>query len=248
MKHSKINRVVTYESNHFVMQKNAIVSGGTGAVGTIIVDKLKGIGYNVTATLGPSDNTENSDESGINYQQLDLMNDNESKQFVEKYLSQNGNIDLLVLTVGGFSMGDLEQTTMNSINRMINLNFHTAFNLVKPAIKKMSEQETGGQIIFIGSRPAINPQEGKNVIAYSLSKSMLFSFAEILNARYQKQNIQTTVIVPSIVDTQANRNAMPEENFDNWVKTVEIADTIAFIISEAGKKLRGTNFHLYGKA
>lgn len=230
------------------MHKNAIVSGGVGAVGTAIVNKLKSIDYTITATLGPGDKSENDAESKVTYQQIDLTNDVETKRFVEHYLSRAKTIDLLVLTVGGFSMGSLDETTMNSINRMIDLNFHTAFNLVKPAIEKMRDQETGGQIILIGSRPAINPQEGKNVLAYSLSKSLLFSLAEILNAQYHAHNIDTTVIVPSIVDTPANRKAMPDENFLNWVTPGELADTVEFIISGSGKKLRNTNFYLYGNA
>ena len=230
------------------MQKNAIVSGGVGAVGTAIVNKLQSIGYHITATLGPKDQAENDAESNVTYQKVDLTIDGETKRFVDDYLSREANIDLLVLTVGGFSMGSLEQTTMNSINRMIDLNFHTAFNVVKPAVKKMCEQEKGGQIIFIGSRPAVKPQEGKNALAYSLSKSLLFSFAEMLNAQYHEQNIDTTVIVPSIVDTSANRKAMPDENFLNWVTPQQIADTVEFIISESGKKLRNTNFYLYGNA
>lgn len=228
------------------MHKNAIVSGGVGAVGTAIVNKLKSIDYNITATLGPRDKSENDAASKVTYQQVDLTDDGETKRFVEDYLSREKTIDLLVLTVGGFSMGSLDDTTMNSINKMINLNFHTAFNLIKPAIKKMRDQETGGQIILIGSRPAINPEEGKNVMAYSLSKSLLFSLAAMLNAQYHEQNINTTVLVPSIVDTAANRKAMPDENHEDWVKTEEIADTVEYIISGAGRKLRGTNFYLYG--
>ena len=228
------------------MHKNAIVSGGVGAVGTAIVNKLKSIDYNITATLGPRDKSENDAASKVTYQQVDLTDDGETKRFVEDYLSREKTIDLLVLTVGGFSMGSLDDTTMNSINKMINLNFHTAFNLIKPAIKKMRDQETGGQIILIGSRPAINPEEGKNVMAYSLSKSLLFYLAAMLNAQYHEQNINTTVLVPSIVDTAANRKAMPDENHEDWVKTGEIADTIEYIISGAGRKLRGTNFYLYG--
>ena len=122
------------------MQKNAIVSGGLGAVGTAIVNKLQSIGYHITATLGPKDQAENDAESNVTYQKVDLTIDGETKRFVDDYLSREANIDLLVLTVGGFSMGSLEQTTMNSINRMIDLNFHTAFNVVKPAVKKMCEQ------------------------------------------------------------------------------------------------------------
>lgn len=230
------------------MQKNAIVSGGVGAVGTAIVNRLQNMNYKITATLGPSDQGKSDAGPNLDYRKVDLTNDRETNDFVADYGSQESKLDLLVLTVGGFSMGNLEKTTMRDIDRMINLNFHTAFNLVKPAMEKMCSQGTGGQIIFIGSRPAINPQEGKNVLAYSLSKSLLFSFAEILNAQYHEQNVDTTVIVPSIIDTPVNRKAMPDADYLDWVTPQEVADTVGFIVSAPGKKLRSTNFHLYGNA
>lgn len=228
------------------MQKNAIITGGVGALGTAIVNKLNSINYRITATLGPGDQAESDAGSNLIYQKVNLTGEEETNDFVKDYFSREPKVDLLVLTVGGFSAGSLEDTTVTDINRMINLNFHTAFNLVKPVVKKMRAQETGGQIIFIGSRPAINPQEGKNTLAYSLSKSLLFSFAEILNAQYQRQNIDTSVIVPSIIDTPANRKAMPDANFPDWVKPEEIAEAVEFIISGSGQKLRNTNFYIYG--
>jgi NAD(P)-dependent dehydrogenase (short-subunit alcohol dehydrogenase family) len=100
----------------------------------------------------------------------------------------------------------------------------------------------------VGSRPALKAKDAKNSVAYSLSKSLIFKLADILNAEGASKNVTASVIVPSTIDTEANRRAMPDKDFSTWVKPDEIADAMAFLCSESGGALRETVLKIYGGA
>jgi NAD(P)-dependent dehydrogenase (short-subunit alcohol dehydrogenase family) len=112
----------------------------------------------------------------------------------------------------------------------------------------MLTQPNGGKLIFVGSRPALKPQEGKNVLAYALAKSLIFKLADLLNAEGSSKNVTASVIVPSTIDTEVNRKAMPDKDFSAWVKPEEIADAMAFICSDTGKPLRETVLKIYNRS
>ena len=111
---------------------------------------------------------------------------------------------------------------------------------------KMSLQETPSRIILVGSRPAIIPKEGKNAVAYALSKSLMFTLADLLNAESNSNKVVANVIVPGTIDTEANRQAMPDANFDDWVSPEEIADNMGWLCSDKAASLRGTRLKIYG--
>ena len=105
-----------------------------------------------------------------------------------------------------------------------------------------------GNIVFIGSRPALNPMQGKELMAYALSKSLLFTFAEQLNEAAKGVNVRVSVVVPSTLDTPLNRQSMPTVNPDNWVKPSEIAETLEFLVSDKSIAYRETVIKMYKNA
>ena len=131
---------------------------------------------------------------------------------------------------------------------MFAVNFDTAYFVARPVFDHMLTQSKGGRLIFVGSRPALQPKDGKNSVAYSLSKSLIFKLADILNAEGASKNVTASVIVPSTIDTEANRKAMPDNDFGTWVKPEEIAEAMAFLCSERGMSLRETVMKIYGRA
>jgi NAD(P)-dependent dehydrogenase (short-subunit alcohol dehydrogenase family) len=108
--------------------------------------------------------------------------------------------------------------------------------------------EQNGRIVFIGARPALQPGDAKNMIAYALSKSLLFNLAEIINKEGQGKNVSAAVIVPSTIDTETNRKSMPEANPDNWVKPAQLAEIIEFVVSDPAAVLRETVLKVYNNA
>jgi NAD(P)-dependent dehydrogenase (short-subunit alcohol dehydrogenase family) len=112
----------------------------------------------------------------------------------------------------------------------------------------MIRQPTGGRIVLVGARPALQPRDGASNVAYGLSKSLVLRLAEILNAEGADHNVVTSVIIPSTIDTPDNRAAMPKADFTKWVRPEDIAATIAFILSQPAQMLREPVFKVYGDA
>ncbi len=149
--------------------------------------------------------------------------------------------------MGGWQPGSISETTGYELDKMIKLNFTTAFNIVRPLLEYF-ERKGRGQFVFIGARPAINPAEAKSHVGYALAKSMLFRLAEIINDQGKFKDIRASVIIPSLLDTPQNRNAFPDSPVEEWVTPEVAADTIAFLLSDTGENIRETVVKLYNQA
>ncbi len=131
---------------------------------------------------------------------------------------------------------------------MINPNFHTTFNTVQPALGAMKSQEFLVNIILIGAKPVVEVSVFKSVFPYAISRPMVLKMAKVINTATQTNNARATVIVPSIIDTPPNREAMPGANFADWVTPDSIAGKIAFVCSEKDKDFRQTLLKVYGNS
>ncbi len=178
---------------------------------------------------------------------VDLTNENESDDFVQKSIQKYGNIDAALLLVGGFTMGALADTTGKDLQKQFALNFETAYFVTRPLFEHLMKNKRG-TIVFIGARPALNPDQGKGLIAYGLSKSLLFKLAEFLNEAAKGVNVSVSVVVPSTLDTALNRKSMPDVNPENWVKPSEVAETLEFLVSDKSRSLRQTVLKMYNNA
>jgi NAD(P)-dependent dehydrogenase (short-subunit alcohol dehydrogenase family) len=228
------------------MRKSAIVTGASGNLGQAVINKMINDGYKVIGTVIPNDPVQlpfaaNSFEAHT----ANLMNENEAKQFVENVIQKHSTIDAAILTVGGFAMGTIADTTAADILKQYKLNFETAYNIARPVFTQMLQQQNG-RIFFIGSKPGLSAVNSKGMIAYSLGKSLLFRLAELMNAEAKGTNVVTSVVVPSTIDTPANRKAMPDADFSKWVSPEAIADVIAFYCSPAAAILREPVIKVYG--
>lgn len=229
------------------MSQQVIVTGATGNLGQEVVKKLteRGYGLHINVREGKSDAY--AGNARVRSYPADLADAAQAESFVTAATSGAGKIDAGILLAGGFAMAKLADTTDADIEHMLMMNFKTAFHVVKPLMKHF-EANGGGQFIFIGARPALAPETGTGSFAYTLSKTLIFQLAELVNAEGKSKNITATVIVPSIIDTPDNRAAMPGSDFTKWIPTADMAEGIAFVLSDAGKKLRHTVLKLYNEA
>ena len=206
------------------MKKNILITGASGNLGTAIAEKFSRDGYTVFGIDHQSrplfQRSENYWEAGV-----DLQDAETTQYLVDDILGRGNEIDILVCTAGGFMMGNLEETGTGEILSQFNLNFFTAFNIVKPVLQQMKKQG-GGKIFLVGARPGLDITAGSNSLAYAFSKSLIFRLAESLNHTYQNEGIQTWVIVPGTIDTPQNRDAMPGSDFSAWVSPSTIAETV----------------------
>ena len=230
------------------IMKTAIVTGATGNMGQSVVKKFIEEGYSVIGTVTHNDATPmNFPADKFEKIVVDLEDENDSGKFVDAVISKQENIDVAVLTVGGFAMGSIADTKTSDIYKQYKLNFETAYNVARPVFIQMLKQNSG-RIFIIGSKPGLAAKNGKGMIAYGLAKSLIFRLAELMNDEAKGKNVVTSVVVPSTIDTPPNRKAMPDADFDNWVKPEAIADVIYWHCTEEASVLREPVLKVYNKA
>ncbi|GAB3316229.1 3-oxoacyl-ACP reductase FabG [Larkinella ripae] len=223
------------------------LTGGAGGLGRSITKKLLQNGHTVVATLEPGGHALEARPSLFTHE-LDLTDEAGCKALVEQVVAEHGRIDAAVLLVGGFAMGALEETDFGAVDQMIRLNFQTTYQVARPVFEQMTQQAAGGRLVLVGARPALVPSAGQHMVAYALSKALVIQLSEILNAAGKSKNVVSTVLVPSTIDTPANREAMPDADPANWVKPEEIAELVDFVTFGAGKMLRESVLKVYNNA
>ncbi|MBO0931818.1 SDR family NAD(P)-dependent oxidoreductase [Fibrella aquatilis] len=227
------------------------ITGASGGLGHVVTQTLLNEGHVVIATRQYSDNPQNLiyGFSDLLYTyETDLFDEAQVQTLIQRVILKHGPIDAAILLAGGYRGGSLAETNGELLDSMMTLNFKTAYHVVQPLFAQMRSQPNGGRFVLIGARQALNAQLGRQAVAYTLSKSLLFELSDLINASGKEHDIVSTVIAPSVIDTDANRRAMPDANFTDWVNPQTLADTIAFVLFGAGIALREPILKMYNKS
>jgi len=224
------------------MSRNIIITGASGNLGAAVVEKFKREGYHIIALTIPEkdDFVEEADDS----YEVDVTDEEQVVAFVKEFQLQYGELDALALLVGGYGQGGFEKTSQADIQKMFQLNFFSAYHLVRGFLPIMQKQQKG-TFLFVGARPALELASAKDLLAYSLSKRLVISLTEILGEEIKDSPIRSHVFVPSIIDTPPNREAMPDADFSKWVRPDEIAEAMHYAVNTPA--LRNMTFKLYGE-
>lgn len=225
------------------MSKRVIITGAMGNLGSAMILKFQNEGYKV---IGSKSSGKESPDDGVQYYEADLMDEISTKAFFDQAFENHENIQAAIFLVGGFGMGNIENTSGKDILKLISLNFMTAFYCAQNAYPYF-KKKGGGKMVMIGAKPALE-SGGSEMLAYTISKNAVVKFAEILNESGKSDNIQTSLIVPSVIDTPLNRSSMPDANFSDWVTPDAIAEAVNFLLSDSGDSLRDTVLKLYSNS
>jgi NAD(P)-dependent dehydrogenase (short-subunit alcohol dehydrogenase family) len=229
------------------MKKNILITGASGNLGKAAVEKFTSEGHRVIATVSPGKTLGFDVGENVVTYDADLSNEKSVEEMISKVIADHKTIDVAILTVGGYAGGNIDTTDGATIQKMISLNFNTAYFVARPVFQQMIKQGSG-RIVFIGSRPALRAAEGKKNLAYALGKTLVFKLAELLNAEASGKDIVSSVIVPSTIDTPTNRQAMPNANFSDWVSAEEIAEAMFYIVTDKGRALREPIIKMYSNS
>lgn len=227
--------------------KTVIVSGASGNLGQAIVNKFLSEDFNVIGTVTGKKNLSFSDNKNFEAFEIDLTLEQAANNFVAAVISKYQRIDAAVLTVGGFAGGKIEETGLAEIEQQYHLNFVTAYNLARPIFNHMMK-EGAGRIFLTGSRTGSDMKFSKGLVAYGLSKSLIFRLAELMNEEAKGTNVVTSVLSPSTIDTPQNREAMPQADFSKWVKAEAIADIVYTYCTPAAIAIREPVIKVYNNA
>lgn len=228
--------------------KTAIVTGASGNLGQAVISKFIAGGYKVIGTVIPNDPlTVDFPVASFEKVVINLMDEADSGKFVADVITKYGAVDAAVLTVGGFAMGKMADTSSPDIMKQYKLNFETAYHVARPVFAQMMKQNSG-RIFIIGSKPGLSADNGKGMVAYGLAKSLIFRLAELMNGEAKGKNVVTSVVVPSTIDTPQNRKAMPDADPGKWVKPEDIANIIYYHCTEEAAVVRETIIKVYNNA
>jgi NAD(P)-dependent dehydrogenase (short-subunit alcohol dehydrogenase family) len=225
--------------------KIVLVTGANGGLGRDVT--LAFLAADATVT-GTSLKIRQSDFNHANFTglQADISSDQGAKALVEQVLARFGRIDVLAHTVGGFAGGQsVAETDDATFRKMFDLNLNSTFHLLRAVLPTM--RKTGnGRIVAIGSRAALEP--GANVGAYSASKAAMVSLIRTVALENQDAGLTANVILPGTMDTPANRKAMPNADFSQWVRPATVASLMVWLARDAGKDVNGAVIPVYGDA
>jgi NAD(P)-dependent dehydrogenase (short-subunit alcohol dehydrogenase family) len=226
----------------------AVVTGAAGNLGQAVAKKFIDKGWFVIGATDPAQN-DKLDLPALSFEQIavDILDEEASKKFIESIISKYNRIDAAILTVGGFAMGKITDTTTNEILKQYKLNFETAYNIARPVFMQMMKQNNG-RIFLIGSKPGLSAGNSNGMVAYSLGKSLIFRLAELMNDEAKGHNLVTNVLVPSTIDTPQNRKSMPDADYNKWVRPEDIASIIHYHCTDEATILRETVIKVYGNS
>ncbi len=221
--------------------KVVVVTGGTGALGQAVTRAFLQAGARVVATYTREAEFNALKENVSMHENLlgikTNVLDETSVQAMIEQAGRLGSLDVLVNTVGGFLGGvPVAETTLEQFDKMFALNLKSAFLCCKHVLPLMLQQRRG-RIINIGSQDGLHGGEGLSV--YGASKAGLINFTQTLAAEGKRHNITANAVIPGVIDTPANRQAMPSANFAEWVTPAAVAQTILLLASETAQAING---------
>ncbi|OAN47712.1 short-chain dehydrogenase [Chloroflexus islandicus] len=228
--------------------KVAIVTGGAGGLGVAVVERLLGAGAAVITPYVDETAFARLHECcpaaiGV---RVDLTDEAAAKAAYDAIAATHGGIDILVNSAGGFAGGEpVHQTPWSLWQSQLDINLKTAVISCAAAIPHMIARG-GGAIVNVSSRTAT--QAGANLAAYAAAKRAVLQLTEALAAELLPHDITVNAVLPSVIDTPANRAAMPNAKHDRWVKPSEIAAVIHFLVGPAARIISGAAIPVYGKA
>jgi NAD(P)-dependent dehydrogenase (short-subunit alcohol dehydrogenase family) len=230
----------------------ALIAGGTGGLGAAVSLAFLRDGANVIVTyqkqaeLAALKNSASAAGSRLEAFDVDVTDEAAVSHLVEGIVSRHGRLDALVNTVGGYAGGiklwDLETKLFD---HMLDLNLRSGYALSRAAVRVMLKQGSGA-IVNVAAKAAID--HGGGAAAYAASKAAAVAMIDSLAEDLKGTGVRANSVLPSIIDTEANRKAMPGADFAKWPKPEEIAQVIVFLCSDAAKVIHGASLPVFGNS
>jgi NAD(P)-dependent dehydrogenase (short-subunit alcohol dehydrogenase family) len=230
--------------------KLALVAGGTGGLGRAVSLAFLQEGAIVAVTFRKQEEFDALKQSAgphaslLSGHSVDVTNDAAVEKMVEAILASHQRLDVLVNTVGGYIAGKkLWEQDSKILDQMLSLNLRSGFALARAVVPTMLKQGAGA-IVNIAAKAALDPPAG--AAAYAASKAAAIAMMTSLAADLKDTGVRVNSVLPSIIDTEPNRKAMPNADFSKWAKPADIARVILFLCSDDAKDIHGSSIPVQG--
>jgi NAD(P)-dependent dehydrogenase (short-subunit alcohol dehydrogenase family) len=225
--------------------RHVIITGGTGALGAAVVGALVEAGAVCHVPYVVAAEAERFALRQHERVKLVAMSDLADEADVARLYGGVNQLWASIHLVGGFAMAEVAQTTKAALMKQVEMNLVTSFLCSRGAVNAMTGR--GGRIVNVAARPALEPRSGAGMAAYTASKAAVVAFTIALAEEVAKLGILVNAVAPSIMDTPANRAAMPNADHGAWPKVEEVAATIQFLASPQNAVTRGAIVPVYGR-
>ena len=229
--------------------KVVVVTGGTGYLGSSVCKAFAEAGATVVAVylldreIPYFEKVLGALGKNVTLLKANVPEAGEMDRVAKEILTRLKRIDVLVNTVGGYMAGPVEETSSEDFDRAIALNLRSAFLACKAVVPSMRAAK-GGAIVSVSSEAALQGDEES--FLYSASKSGVNRLTESLARELKSVNVRVNCVMPRIMDTPSNREAMPKANFSKWVKTDQVARVIRWLCSDDAAPITGAAIPVYG--
>lgn len=219
-----------------------LVAGGTGALGSAVVRELVDAGFGVAVTWIAERERERLADLPVEQIRADLLDPDDAAAAVAAV----DGLEAVVNLVGGYSAGpSVGEASLEDFEKMLRLNLVPGFNLAHAAMPALVERG-GGAYVGVSARAALRPFAG--AAGYISAKAAVLAFVQALDAEYRGDGVRANAILPSTIDTPANRASQPDADFSKWVAPEAIARVVRFLVSEESAATTGAAVPVYGRA
>jgi len=230
------------------MPATALITGGTGGLGAAVTRGFLDAGWRVVVPVYDAAERDRVDlHERLVLEPADLSEPGSAGE-IAALAAQEADAPLgaVVNLVGGFAMGErVHETPVEEFEAQLRLNLRPTYLVCQAAIPHLLAAG-GGAIVCVSSRAALRPFSG--AAGYVVGKAAVLAFVDALATEYRDDAIRVNAIVPSVIDTPANRRSMPDADYDRWVRPEQIADVVRFLCEEGSAPISGAHVPVYGRA
>lgn len=225
-----------------------VVTGGAGALGAAVVQRLVAEGASVRVPVRDVEQARSSPVAAVARVEMVGPVDVADAASVDRFYDAiGGELWASVHSAGGFAMAPIESTDVDMFEAMHRMNALSCFLCCRAAVRQLRARGGGGRIVNVAARPALLPELAANKVAYVASKASVAAITQALGAELAQEGIWVNAVLPEIIDTPANRKAMPAADHARWPSPADIAETIVFLAAPENRSTSAALVPVYGR-